>query len=93
MSTKKELPSPTQELLKVIGTPAQLKKKLSPLSPKQLEKISKTFASVGEEILLERQIEAEEEDRINKLLLEALNNVSKEHEIPMDVLKERTSKL
>lgn len=93
MSKNKELPSSTQELLKVVGTPAQLKKKLLSLPPKQLEKIASTFAAVNEEIVLERQIEVEESQRIEDLLTKALEDISKEHSIPIDKLKERTSKL
>lgn len=93
MSKKNGLPNSTQELIKAIGTKAQLKKKLQALPTEQLEKVNNLLTSVTQEILSDRQAEAEQSKRIQNLVEETLSNLSKEHDIPLEEIIARTSKL
>ncbi|QFT13428.1 hypothetical protein [Vibrio sp. THAF190c] len=93
MSKKPNLPAPTQELLKVIGTKNQLKKKVLSLTDPQLEKLANTVKEVTEEVMLEREVQAEESKRFQSILENTLTNLSKEHNVPLDEIKNRTSQL
>jgi hypothetical protein len=93
MSKKPNLPAPTQELLKVIGTKNQLKKKVLSLTDPQLVKLANTVKEVTEEVMLEREVQAEESKRFQSILENTLTNLSKEHNVPLDEIKNRTSQL
>jgi hypothetical protein len=75
------------EILTALGTRSALKKKLSSLTDSQLEKASKMFAEVTAEIFTERQVAHEEQLTKQKLVQEALERLSQEHNIPLDEIK------